>query len=621
MAETIRKAHADVYLRHEIRCSRRYTCGMHEHPLHTLSQMICTALDSISGPDQGQPPTMGEVLESLHRPKQSDHGDWATGICLRLAKPWGQKPQTIAQSLKAKLTESPNCLDLIEAIDVAGPGFLNFRLSVAARTTVVRMVLEHRGLYGHRPAGSAGSVLLEYVSANPTGPLHVGHGRQAALGDSLARVMESQGYRVHREFYYNDAGAQIDNLARSVQARLKGWSPEHPQFPSDGYRGEYIQDIAQAYREGHTVQARDGAPIQGGGDPEDLQAIRRFAVAFLRHEQDLDLQAFGVEFDRFALESALYEDGRVDAVVKRLTERGATYEQEGALWLRTTEHGDDKDRVMRKSEGGYTYFVPDVAYHWDKFKRGFSSAINIQGSDHHGTVARVRAGLQMLGEAIPKGYPDYILHKMVTVMRGGQEVKLSKRAGSYVTLRDLIRWSGGASDQDADAPWDAQRGRDAVRFFLVSRKPDSEFVFDLDLALAQSDDNPVYYVQYAHARACSVLSQAGQTLQLCEQRTQEAPELSMQARLRLSAPRESTLCQRLDAYPEVLAQATEDHAPHLVAFYLRDLAADFHGFYNAERVLVEDPILREGRLMLVAATASVLAQGLARLGVSAPERM
>ncbi|MEY3572841.1 MAG: arginine--tRNA ligase [Burkholderiaceae bacterium] len=594
---------------------------MHEHPLHTLAQMVCHALDSISGPDRHQSPNYDEVLESLHRPKQSDHGDWATGICLRLAKPWAQKPQAIAQSLKTALSEAPGFSALIEVVDVAGPGFLNVRLSVAARTTVVRAILEQGALFGHRPVGSAGSVLLEYVSANPTGPLHVGHGRQAALGDSLARVMESQGYRVHREFYYNDAGAQIENLARSVQARLKGWSPDHPQFPSDGYRGEYIQDIAQAYRDGHTVQARDGAPIQGGGDPDDLPAIRRFAVAFLRHEQDLDLQAFGVAFDRFALESALYEDGRVEAVVARLTERGATYEQDGALWLRTTDHGDDKDRVMRKSEGGYTYFVPDVAYHWDKFKRGFSSAINIQGSDHHGTVARVRAGLQMLGEDIPQGYPDYILHKMVTVMRGGQEVKLSKRAGSYVTLRDLIRWSGGANDQDLDAPWDAQRGRDAVRFFLVSRKPDSEFVFDLDLALAQSDDNPVYYVQYAHARACSVLSQAGRSLQSCAQYTRETPELALQAQLRLTAPRETTLCQRLSAYPEVLAQATQDHAPHLVAFYLRDLAADFHGFYNAERVLVDDVMLREGRLMLVAATASVLAQGLARLGVSAPERM
>ncbi|MEY3952756.1 MAG: Arginine--tRNA ligase [Pseudomonadota bacterium] len=595
--------------------------GMHAHPLQPLAHMVCAALKAIAQPAQTSAPSLEEVLESLHRPKQADHGDWATGICLRLAKPWGQKPQAIAQALQSALAEASRGSALLESAEVAGPGFLNFRLSVAARTAVVLDVLRSEGRFGHQPEDSAGAVLLEYVSANPTGPLHVGHGRQAALGDSLARVMASQGFRVHREFYYNDAGAQIENLARSVQARLKGWSPEHPQFPEDGYRGDYILDIARAYQDKHTVQARDGEPIVGSGDPEDLQAIRRFAVAFLRHEQDLDLQAFGVEFDRFALESALYEHGRVAAVVERLTQQGATYEQDGALWLRTTEHGDDKDRVMRKSDGGFTYFVPDVAYHWDKYQRGFTAAINIQGSDHHGTVARVRAGLQMLQVGISAGYPDYILHKMVTVMRGGQEVKLSKRAGSYVTLRDLIRWSGGANDLDPDQPWDEQRGRDAVRFFLVSRKPDSEFVFDLDLALAQSDENPVYYVQYAHARACSVLGQAGQSLKTCEQLVAQSPEQAHAAQIRLSAPRESLLCQRLSAYAEVLAQAAEDHAPHLVAFYLRDLASDFHSFYNAERVLVDDPDLRQGRLLLVAATASVLAQGLARLGVSAPERM
>jgi len=590
--------------------------------LESLAQTIHQALCDRAQAQGLTVPTRSEVLESLHRPKQPEHGDWASGLCLKLARPWAQKPQAIAQDLRDALqADTGQSESLLDAVEVAGPGFLNFRLSRAAQTEVVQAILSAPGQYGHRAAGSAGAVLLEYVSANPTGPLHVGHGRQAALGDSLARVLHAAGFQVFREFYYNDAGAQIDNLAKSVQARLKGLSPQDPAFPVDGYRGDYILEIAQAYRSRETVQARDGSPVQAASDPEDLQAIRRFAVAFLRHEQDLDLQAFGVDFDRFALESALYEDGRVGRVVARLQGQGAAYEQDGALWLRTTDHGDDKDRVMRKSDGSFTYFVPDLAYHWDKYERGFKAAINIQGSDHHGTIARVRAGLQMLDLGIPVGYPDYILHKMVTVMRGGVEVKLSKRAGSYVTLRDLIRWSGGANDQSTEGPWDPQRGRDAVRFFLVSRKPDSEFVFDLDLALAQSDDNPVYYVQYAHARACSVLAQAGETREALERWAAEVPALARSARLLLEAPKERQLCQRLSAYPEVLAQAAMDHAPHLLAFYLRELAADFHGFYNAERVLVEEPTLRRARLMLVAATASLLAQGLALIGVSAPERM
>jgi len=590
--------------------------------LTALAQIIFERLTHRARPQSLPLPTLSEVRESLHRPKQPEHGDWASGICLRLARPWGRRPQEIAEDLRADL-QSPDAAtgDWIERVEVAGPGFVNLTLSASVVTAVLQAILEAPGQFGHRPSRGTGRVMLEYVSANPTGPLHVGHGRQAALGDSLARLMRARGLDVHREFYYNDAGAQIENLAKSVQARLRQIGPDSPDFPVDGYRGEYIREIAQAYQARDTVKARDGSPVEASGDPEDLEAIRAFAVAFLRHEQDLDLQAFGVEFDRFALESALYQDGRVARVVERLTERGAAYERDGALWLRTTDHGDDKDRVMRKSEGGYTYFVPDVAYHWDKFERGFTRAINIQGSDHHGTMARVRAGLQLLEAGIPQGYPDYILHKMVTVMRGGQEVKLSKRAGSYVTLRDLIRWSGGADDQAPDQPWDAVRGRDAVRFFLVSRKPDSEFIFDLDLALARSDDNPVYYVQYAHARACSVLGQAGTCRAELEQWLAATGDGGLAARLRLGSPKERMLCQRLAAYPELLEQATTDFSPHLIAYYLRDLAADFHSFYNSERVLVEDSELRRARLLLVAATAALLEQGLLLLGVSAPERM
>jgi len=458
------------------------------------------------------------------------------------------------------------------------------------------------------------------VSANPTGPLHVGHGRQAALGDALSNVLGSQGYAVHREFYYNDAGVQIGNLAVSTQARARGLKPGDAGWPEAAYNGEYIADIARDYLNGETVAAKDGEPVKGRGDVEDLEAIRKFAVAYLRHEQDMDLQAFGVKFDRYYLESSLYTEGRVEKTVDALIKAGMTYEQEGALWLRTTDDGDDKDRVMRKSDGTYTYFVPDVAYHVTKWERGFTKVINIQGSDHHGTIARVRAGLQGLHIGIPKGYPDYVLHKMVTVMRDGQEVKISKRAGSYVTVRDLIEWSGGAAPGSEVSPDQLDeamitRGRDAVRFFLISRKADTEFVFDIDLALKQNDENPVYYVQYAHARICSVLNEwksrhGGDTAQL------PGADLSQ-----LSSKQAESLMQKLAEYPDMLTHAANELAPHAVAFYLRDLAGEFHSFYNAERVLVDDEAQRNARVALLAATRQVLENGLAMLGVSAPAKM
>jgi arginyl-tRNA synthetase len=464
-------------------------------------------------------------------------------------------------------------------------------------------------------------VLVEFVSANPTGPLHVGHGRQGALGDAISALLEASGWAVQREFYYNDAGAQIQNLALSVQARARGIAPDDARFPKDGYRGDYIAEIARAYMAGATVSALRVEPVTGRADPDDLEAIRAFAVACLRHEQDLDLQAFGVRFDVYFLESSLYADGKVAAAVDGLVKAGHTYEHEGALWLRSTDYGDDKDRVMRKSDGTFTYFVPDVAYHVTKWQRGFARAINVQGSDHHGTTARVRAGLQALDIGIPKGFPDYVLHKMVTVMRGGEEVKISKRAGAYVTLRDLIEWSGGIG-ADGQPPEgvsreDAiRRGRDAVRFFLISRKADSEFVFDVDLALARSDENPVYYVQYAHARICSVLAQWAATVPGADEAALEQADLSP-----LGSPREFALMARLAAYPEVVAGAAEELAPHALAFWLKDLAAEFHGYYNAERFLVDDPALRSARLALLAAVRQVLRNGLGLIGVSTPERM
>ncbi|MBN9462897.1 MAG: arginine--tRNA ligase [Burkholderiales bacterium] len=555
----------------------------------------------------------------LERPRQAEHGDLACNLALQLARPLKANPRRIAEQLKAAveaLDRAPGAVPLVESLEIAGPGFLNLRLRPEAKRAAIGRVLREGAAFGRGERGAQRRVMVEFVSANPTGPLHVGHGRQGALGDALAALLEADGWRVTREFYYNDAGAQIDKLALSVQARARGIEPEDERFPADGYRGEYIRDISADYLARRSVAAEHVAEVAAAGDPDDLDAIRRFAVAYLRHEQDIDLRAFGVHFDNFYLESSLYAEGRVQATVEALARAGKTYEDGGALWLRTTEYGDDKDRVMRKSDGTYTYFVPDVAYHVVKWQRGFARAINVQGSDHHGTIARVRAGLQALGAGIPPGYPDYVLHKMVTVMRGGEEVKISKRAGSYVTLRDLINWTGEAREGDA-VYVDEQRGRDAVRFFLVSRKADSEFVFDVDLALARTDENPVYYIQYAHARICSVLAQWGG----------DAAALAAAAgvgRLDLGAlegEREFALAARLAAFPGMLATAVDELAPHTVAFYLKDLAAELHSYYNAERVLVDDEGTRNARLALLLATRQVLRNGLALIGVSAPERM
>jgi arginyl-tRNA synthetase len=452
--------------------------------------------------------------------------------------------------------------------------------------------------------------MIEFVSANPTGPLHVGHGRQAALGDALANLLATQGIKVHREFYYNDAGVQIANLALSVLARLNGLKPGDVDWPESAYNGEYIAEIAAAYQVSPSY--RDDL-----SEVDKAEAIRQFAVAYLRNEQDIDLKTFGVQFDCYYLESSLYTDGSVAKIVEDLQDIGKTYESEGALWLKTTNDGDDKDRVMRKSDGTFTYFVPDVAYHTSKWSRGFKKVINVQGSDHHGTIARVRSGLQGVAQKrgwdIPKSYPEYVLHKMVTVMRHGEEVKISKRAGSYVTVRDLVEWSGGITpEMTAEARELAlQRGRDAVRFFLISRKADTEFVFDVDLALQQNDENPVFYVQYAHARICSILSQwGGQAAMLKE------ADLSL-----LQSKASDHLLRRLAEYPEILHDAATDLAPHALAFYLRDLAGDFHTFYSTDRVLVDDLALRLARLALLSATRQVLENGLKVLGVSAPAKM
>jgi len=529
-------------------------------------------------------PDQADAVIVLERPKQVAHGDYATSVALALARKAKRNPRELAQAIAA---QAPVGTGLIERTEIAGPGFINVFLTSAARQSVVRHVLARGPGYGRANGLEGERVMVEFVSANPTGPLHVGHGRQAALGDAIANLLEWQGASVTREFYYNDAGQQIQNLAISVRARAQELLGEHATFPEDGYRGEYIRELAQRYL------------AEVGHELGDIESIRRFAVAELRKEQDRDLHAFGVRFDNYYLESSLYKEGRVDAAVAKLAASGKTYDGEGALWLRTTEYGDDKDRVMRKSDGGYTYFVPDVAYHLTKWERGFAKAVNVQGSDHHSTVMRVRAGLQVLGMGIPEGYPDYVLHKMVTVMRGGEEVKISKRAGSYVTVRDLID----------------EVGRDAVRFFLVSRKADSEFVFDIDLARSQSEENPVYYVQYAHARVCSVLKQAGIP------RDGAASTLVHADLSPLASGYEDALLRRLADFPGELANAARDFAPHQITFYLKSLAGEFHSYYNAERFLVDDERLKRARLALVVATGQVLENGLRVLGISAPEQM
>nr|WP_315246702.1 arginine--tRNA ligase [uncultured Albidiferax sp.] len=560
---------------------------------HELLAALAVGLEKIA-PGAG-------AKAAFESPKVAAHGDFACTAAMQLAKPLKLNPRQLGENLRAALLEQPAFEKWVEAIDIAGPGFINIKLKPAAKQEIVREVLAAGAHFGVQPANGQ-HILVEFVSANPTGPLHVGHGRQAALGDAICNLYATQGWDVYREFYYNDAGVQIGTLATSTQLRAKGFKPGDTCWPTEAdnpvsknfYNGEYIADIANDFLAKKSVKA-DDREVTASGNVEDLDSIRAFAVAYLRREQDLDLQAFQVKFDNFYLESSLYTSGKVDATVQLLQDAGKTYAQDGALWLQSTDYGDDKNRVMRKTDGSYTYFVPDVAYHIAKWQRGFTKVVNIQGTDHHGTIARVRAGLQAANVGIPLGYPDYVLHTMVRVVRGGEEVKISKRAGSYVTLRDVIDWTS----------------KDAVRFFLLSRKPDTEYTFDIDLARSQNNDNPVYYVQYAHARICKMLRDwAGDVARL------QGVDLSS-----LLVPQAQTLMLQLAKYPEMLTNATEGFAPHDVTFYLRELAANLHSYYDAERVLVDDETLKLARLALVAACAQVLHNGLAVLGVSAPDKM
>jgi arginyl-tRNA synthetase len=562
-----------------------------------LLEALAHALETLS-PGAG-------AKAAFESPKVAAHGDLATTAAMQLAKPLKLNPRQLAENLRTALLAAAPYQAWVEAIDIAGPGFINIKLKPEAKQQIVREVLAQTTAFGAQ-ALTGQKMLVEFVSANPTGPLHVGHGRQAALGDALCNLFATQGWSVHREFYYNDAGVQIQTLTNSTQLRAQGFKPGDSCWPTDPdnpaskafYNGDYIQDIANDFLAQKTVKA-DDREFTASGDVNDLESIRQFAVAYLRNEQDKDLQAFNLKFDEYYLESSLYTSGRVESAVGQLITNGKTYEQDGALWLKSTDYGDDKDRVMRKQDGSYTYFVPDVAYHIAKWERGFTKVINIQGTDHHGTIARVRAGLQAADVGIPQGYPDYVLHTMVRVVKGGEEVKISKRAGSYVTLRDLIEWTS----------------KDAVRFFLLSRKPDTEYTFDVDLAVAKNNDNPVYYVQYAHARICSVLA---------AWREKDGGDVASLAQVDLSplqSPQAQALMLLLAKYPDMLTAAATGFAPHDVTFYLRELAACYHSYYDAERILVDDVALKQARLALVAATAQVLHNGLAVLGVSAPQKM
>jgi arginyl-tRNA synthetase len=534
------------------------------------------------------------AMIQLERPRDPSHGDVSTNVAMTLARVLGRPPREIAQEISERLDLDSAGLD---EVSVAGPGFLNFRLSSGAVASVVDEILDAGDDYGRGEAGEGRVAMVEFVSANPTGPLHLGHGRQAALGDAVASLLEWTGWDVHREFYYNDGGRQMELLARSVRARYRQHLGRDEPVPDDGYQGEYVLDVAARLAE------EAGDRYVDDDSDEALDTIRKFAVAQLRDEQDRDLDDFGVHFDHYFLESSLYGDGRVSGTIEALRDTGLVYEKDDATWLRTTRFGDQKDRVMVRGNGQPTYFVPDVAYHMDKWERGFERVINVQGSDHHGTVDRVRGGLQALG--LPAGYPEYVLHQMVRVERDGREVKFSKRAGSGMTLRELYE----------------QVGVDVTRYFFQMRKPDAHLLFDLDVALDQSDKNPVYKVQYAHARMCSIFNKAGVPLDGVKP---GAADLTL-----LTHDHERQLVKWLGEFPGTIERAAQHRAPHMVCDYLEQTAGAANSWYHAGNpsrspelaVLVDDPALREARLALARAVQIVLRNGLTLLGIQAPRRM
>jgi len=566
-------------------------------------------------------PQYAHLPLTLERPKAASHGDWASNIALQFARQIKRNPRELAQEIVREITPHP----WVAKVEVAGPGFINFTLAPAAKNAVVPQVLARGVRYG---AGESTGrrILVEFVSANPTGPLHVGHGRGAAYGAALSDVLAFAGHTVEREYYVNDAGRQMDILALSTWLRYLERFGIRVPFPSNAYQGRYVIDMAATIAERHgdrfaRVRAEDvlagtpGEPDPERTDPqaveqrerhldqlianakrllgEDYAWIHEFALAEQLGDCRDDLAEFGVRFDRWFSEKSLYDTGMVERAVETLKKRGYLYEQDGAWWFRSTEFGDDKDRVVRRENGSYTYFASDIAYHWNKYERGYDLMIDIWGADHHGYIPRVRAAIQALG-LDPEKF-EVALVQFAVLYRNGEKVSMSTRAGEFVTLRQLR----------------AEVGNDACRFFYVLRKCDQHLDFDLDLAKKQSNENPVYYVQYAHARICSVLREWGGVME--DLREADASLLTSDAAL--------DLCVRLQAFPEVVQTAASERAPHHIAFYLKDLAADFHAWYNAERILVEEEPLRLARLALAAAVKTVLTTGLGLLGVSAPESM
>jgi arginyl-tRNA synthetase len=523
----------------------------------------------------------------LERPRDAGHGDLATNLAMVLARRERANPRKTAERVLAELQLSP---DFVARTEIAGPGFINFWLAEDQLAAAHRRILEEGAAYGRSTAGRGHKVNVEFVSANPTGPLHVGHGRGAALGDAIAALLEWTGHAVTREFYINDAGVQIDRVAQSLWARVRELAGHPSSIPEGGYHGDYLRDNARE------VLTREGPAFAELPDDEGVRRSRTLALAIQRAEQDRDLAEFGVRFGVMASEQALYDSGRVERALALLHERGFTFEAEGALWLRTTAFGDDKDRVLRKTDGSFTYLVPDIAYHIDKHDRGFDRVIDVWGADHHGYIPRMRAVLAALG--YPPEFFDVALVQLVKVVRGGEEVKMSKRSGEFVTLRDLYE----------------EVGVDAARYFFLMRKGASPLDFDVDLAKRQTDENPVFYVQMAHARLSGIFRTA--------ERAPDgvAGDLDLAA---LPAPQDAELLKKLVTFPEVVDKAAREREPHRITVYLHELATVVHGWYHHTRAVgaPEGPATEQARLLLARAARIVLANALALLGISAPDRM
>ena len=583
---------------------------------HLLQDLLQHSLAALQG--DGTLPGDLEVEIHLERTRDASHGDFATNLAMTLCKPARSKPRDLAGKLVAALPAS----GFVKRVEIAGPGFINFTLTTDAWHRIIDLILDQGQEYGRSELGEQQPVQVEFVSANPTGPLHVGHGRGAAYGAAVADLLAAIGFNVHREYYVNDAGRQMDILAASVYLRYLELCGEEFDFPSNGYRGDYVWDIGATLHRNHGDAWRIGTDELYAGVPADapdgdkeahidglIERIRsqlgpeRYRAVFDAGLNEIlanirqDLKEFGVEYDEWFSERSLTETDLVDAAIARLQAAGYLYEQEGATWFRSTDFGDEKDRVVVRDNGVKTYFASDIAYHMNKLERGFSRVIDVWGADHHGYVPRVKAALQALGDDIDR--LDVLLVQFAILYRGGEKVQMSTRSGEFVTLRELRH----------------EVGNDAARFFYVMRKCEQHLDFDLDLAKSQSSDNPVYYIQYAHARVCSVLRQMEEKgMQWDRARGRDHLHL-------LHESHEQALMINLSRYPEVVEAAALNHEPHQLAHYLRDLANDFHTYYNAHQFLVGDEKLRDARLNLILATRQVIANGLGLLGVSAPESM